>query len=227
MQSLQQNYLAVLRTILSRGDITLIAVSKTFGIDAIRKLYDFGQRDFGENYAQEFIQKTNELKNLDIVWHFIGNIQSNKIKLIASSAHWVHSISTTKQITKLSKQRPINLPKLNILLEVNISNEPSRHGVTTYNDLLELSNLIKTSNNLKLRGLMGIAADTTDNEIIEKQFQTLTNMFKQLKRDKFDIDTISMGMSNDYELAIKNGSNMIRIGSKIFGSRQNITLITS
>ncbi len=221
MQSLQQNYLAVLRTILSHGGVTLIAVSKTFGIDAIRELYDLGQHDFGENYAQEFSQKTNELKDLDIVWHFIGNIQSNKIKLIASNAHWVHSISTTKQIIKLAKHRPINLPKLNILLEVNISNEPSRHGVNSYNELLELANLIQSNNNLKLRGLMGIASDTKDNEIIENQFQKLTNMYQQLNRDGFDVDTLSMGMSNDYELAIKNGSTMIRIGSKIFGSRNH------
>jgi pyridoxal phosphate enzyme (YggS family) len=221
MQSLQQNYLAVLRTILSHGGVTLIAVSKTFGIDAIRELYDLGQHDFGENYAQEFSQKTNELKDLDIVWHFIGNIQSNKIKLIASNAHWVHSISTTKQIIKLAKHRPINLPKLNILLEVNISNEPSRHGVNSYNELLELANLIQSNNNLKLRGLMGIASDTKGNEIIENQFQKLTNMYQQLNRDGFDVDTLSMGMSNDYELAIKNGSTMIRIGSKIFGSRNH------
>ncbi len=221
MQNLQQNYLAVLRTILSHGDITLIAVSKTFGINAIRELYDLGQRDFGENYAQEFSQKSNELEDLDIVWHFIGNIQSNKIKLIATSAHWVHSISTAKQIIKLAKYRPTNLPKLNILLEVNISNEPSRHGIKTYNELIELANLIKTTNNLQFHGLMGIASDTSDTLLIEKQFQKLVNTYKQLTRDGFDVDTISMGMSNDYELAIKNGSTMIRIGSKIFGSRNN------
>ncbi len=222
MQSLQQNYLAVLRTIMSHENVTLIAVSKTFATNAIKELYDLGQRDFGENYAQEFSQKTSELKDLDIVWHFIGNIQSNKIKLIATSANWVHSISTIKQITKLSEQRPTHLPKLNILLEVNISNEPSRHGVNGYNQLLELVALIRTTSNLQLRGLMGIASDTTDNKVIEEQFHRLTNMFKQLNHDGFDVDTLSMGMSNDYELAIKNGATMIRVGSKIFGNRKMV-----
>ncbi len=219
MNNLKQNYLTVLRTILLHGNVTVIAVSKKFSGETIRELYDLGQRDFGESYAQEFNQKSNELKDLDIVWHFIGHVQSNKIKLIATSASWIHSVSNTKQIIKLSKLRPTNLPKLNILLEVNISNEPSRHGVNAYNDILELANVIKISNNLKLRGLMGIASHTIDNKLLENQFQKLTKMFNQLNRDGFNVDTLSMGMSNDYELAIKNGSTMLRIGTKIFGIR--------
>ena len=220
MQNLEQNYLNVLNKIVPYPNVKLIAVSKTFPSDSIRELYHLGHREFGENYAQEFSQKTSELKDLDITWHFIGNIQSNKIKLIASDAHWVHSISKITQIEKLSRQRPKNLPKLNILLEVNIASEDSRHGVRTYEELVKLAGLIKTTDNLQFRGLMGIASATNDEQIIKNQFQTLKKYFDKLQNAGFDIDTLSMGMSNDYELAIKNGSTMIRIGSKIFGNRK-------
>ena len=219
MKNLEQKYLNVLKKIAQNPEVTLIAVSKTFPTGNIRELYNLGQRDFGENYAQEFSQKVEELKNLDIIWHFIGNIQSNKIKLIASSANWVHSISKASQILKLAKERSIDLPKLNVLLEVNIANEESRHGVMRYEELVELANLINSTNNLQFRGLMGMASATTDEAIIINQFNTLKNHFEKLKEAGFEVDTLSMGMSNDYELAIKNGSTMIRIGSQIFGER--------
>lgn len=226
MKNLEQNYLHVLKKIILNDNVTLVGVSKTFPSDTIRELYNLGQKDFGENYAQEFNQKVGELKDLDIIWHFIGNIQSNKIKLIASKSHWVHSISNSRQILKLSNQRPVDLPKLNILLEVNITGKETRHGVKTFEELLELANLIKNSNNLQFRGLMGIASATNDKKIITKQFQTLKNYFNKLQKNGFNIDTLSMGMSNDYELAIKNGSTMIRIGTLIFGNR-NKTLSSS
>jgi pyridoxal phosphate enzyme (YggS family) len=219
MNTLEQNYSDVLHKIGTNSNIKLIAVSKTFSSTVIRELYDLGQLDFGENYAQEFSQKTEQLKDLDITWHFIGNIQSNKSKLIATHAHWVHSISSAKQIIKLSNQRPLDMAKLNVLLEVNLSGEENRHGVHNFENLIELANIICSTNNLVFRGLMGIASATDNKQLIESQFQQLKTLFDRLVSEGFNVDTLSMGMSNDYDLAIKCGSTMVRIGSLIFGSR--------
>ena len=222
MNNLSKNYNNIKVNLKNNSNVTLIAVSKTFYEEQIRELYQMGQRDFGENYVQEFLLKFEKLKDLAITWHFIGNLQSNKIKQIAQHINWVHSISNLKQIRKLNEYRASSSDKLNVLLEVNISGEEGRHGVRTYDEIIELVNELKNSKNLKFRGLMGIASATNNQQIINNQFNTLKILFERLKKEDIEIDTISMGMSNDYQQAINNGSTMIRIGSLIFGSRSSL-----
>lgn len=223
MLILEKNYNNTLQSISNCANgkaIKLIAVSKTVPESVIRQLYEIGQRDFGENYAQEFNQKANNLKDLDIVWHFIGNIQSNKTKLISKYAHWVHGLTTAKQAIRLNNDRPEHMGKLNILIEVNISGESSRHGLNAFEDICELSTIINQQPNLTFRGLMGLASATPDKSIINSQFTKLTQIFNQLCQSGHQLDTLSMGMSGDYKVAIEAGSTMVRIGSLIFGERK-------
>lgn len=200
----------------------LIAVSKTFPIEDILKLHtDTDQIAFGENYAQELHEKALALGNYKLQWHFIGNIQSNKIKYIAESASWVHSLSTAKHTLLLNKNRAGALPKLNVLIEVNVSNDANKHGLSNFVQILELANIIISQKNLVLRGLMGMTGIMADLNTKNQQFSELKQLFDKLKStsDFESIDTLSMGMSDDFELAIKNGATMLRIGSLIFGKR--------
>ncbi|MDR1057249.1 MAG: YggS family pyridoxal phosphate-dependent enzyme [Coxiellaceae bacterium] len=199
--------------------VELIAVSKTFNIDLIKELYTYGQHNFGENYAQELYTKASQLSNLKIVWHFIGAIQSNKIDYIAQKASWVHGLEKAKHTTLLNNNRPLNLPKLNILIEINISGEKNKRGINNIDELLELANIVNTQDNLVLRGLMGIASHSDNMKVIQNQFHQLKTLLEQLKLKGFLVDILSMGMSNDFEPAILCGSNMVRIGRLIFGTR--------
>lgn len=200
--------------------IKLIAVSKTFPLESIIELHkQTGQVSFAENYVKEFVLKAESLKSYNFEWHFIGNLQSNKTKDIAKYASWVHSIENERQVSRLNKDRPAKMPPINVLIEVNISGESSKHGLVMLDDVIKLATLISQQDNLVFRGLMGVASDTQDLSIIASQFKQLKNLFDNLIHQGFSIDTLSMGMSGDYVTAIENGSTMIRIGSAIFGHR--------
>ncbi len=201
-------------------DIQLIAVSKTYSSEHIRAAYALGVTRFGENYPQELSEKAVDLADLAIEWHYIGNIQRNKSQLIATYASWVHSIFNQRQALALNKARARHVAPLNVLIQVNISNEASKSGIGDFEQLFGLASYIKELAHLKLRGLMGMAQNSPDLELVHAQFRCLEHYFQQLNRHGFNLDQLSMGMSNDYELALESGATMLRIGSKIFGVRQ-------
>jgi pyridoxal phosphate enzyme (YggS family) len=190
--------------------VTLIAVSKTKPVADIQQAINFGQRHFGENYLQEALGKIDDLKNQDLIWHFIGPIQSNKTAKIANNFDWVHSVDRLKIAKRLNNQRLKELQKLNILLQINIDNEPTKSGVS----IAELESLIPEFENLQnitLRGFMCIPNKNNPAQSFAKM--------KKIMQQYPNLDTLSMGMSADMELAIENGATFIRIGSDIFGKR--------
>lgn len=200
--------------------VKLIAVSKTYPIENIQEAYNQAQQQvFGENYPQELANKANQLKNLSLEWHFIGNIQSNKTKLIAENAAWVHTLTSINHAKRLNDQRPTNLDPLQVLIEVNISNEQSKHGLNSLEEIILLAHEINWLPNLKLRGLMGMASATDNVELVKSQFNQLKSYQQQLNEQGFNLDQLSMGMSGDYRHALECGATMIRIGSLIFGER--------
>ncbi len=202
----------------SPDEIQLLAVSKTFPASDIQQAWQAGQRRFGENYVDEAIVKIQELSDLQIEWHYIGPIQSNKTKKIATYFDWVHSLSNEKHARRLNSQRENNTP-LNVCIQVNISNEESKSGLTV-SSLADFARLINDLPQLKLRGIMGIPAKETDFDKQRHAFAALTDEFRKLQSDDPDIDTLSMGMSGDMQAAIAEGSTMVRIGTAIFGKRQ-------
>lgn len=199
--------------------VSLLAVSKTKPASLIEQAYLSGQTDFGENYLQEAIEKNNQLAHLtDINWHFIGPIQSNKTKQIASNFSWVHSVDREKIALRLNQhilEDTSLVSPLNICLQVNISNEESKSGVKP-EDVLSLANTINNCDKLTLRGLMAVPAKDAGSQSYEKMQQ----LFEQLKTLYPSVDTLSLGMSNDLSLAIAHGSTMVRIGTAIFGERE-------
>ncbi|NKF50045.1 YggS family pyridoxal phosphate-dependent enzyme [Shewanella sp. WXL01] len=201
-------------------DIALLAVSKTKPVADIIEAYEAGQRKFGENYVQEGEQKIAELSEQysDIEWHFIGPLQSNKSKIVAENFDWMHTVSRAKIATRLSEQRPATKAPLNVCIQVNVSNEQSKSGVAL-TEVTELAEHILQLDNLVLRGLMAIPTATDDAELQRQEFAALHEAFKQLKAKYSQVDTLSMGMSNDLNIAIEQGSTMVRIGSAIFGKR--------
>lgn len=198
--------------------IHLVAVSKTFPSEDIAKLHALGQKAFGENYVQEWQQKVIDLAHLDIEWHFIGPLQSNKTKPISESAAWVHSIERLKIAERLNNQRPENMLPLNVCIQVNVSGEESKSGISP-SELMPLAEAIKTLPNLRLRGLMCVPEATNDTNQLVKQFAHMQTLFSQLQNAGFSVDTLSMGMSHDMVLAIEHGATHVRIGSAIFGQR--------
>jgi PLP dependent protein len=200
--------------------VQLIAVSKTFPVNDIATLYQSGQRDFGENYIQEFSEKTSLLADLDIVWHMIGHIQSNKSRIVAERAQWVHTIDREKIARRLHEQRPEHLTPLNVCIEVNIAAEANKHGISTDSaELLALATTISTLPRLKLRGLMCVAkANSTEIEL-RQQFNQMHTLLQQLREGGFSVDVLSMGMSTDLNTAIACGATHVRVGSAIFGQR--------
>lgn len=200
-------------------EITLLAVSKTKPSTDIVAAYEQGQRNFGESYVQEAIDKVAQLHTFsDIIWHFIGPIQSNKSALVAENFDWVQSVDRIKIAKRLNTQRPINKPPINVLIQVNISNEEAKSGclVSEINELAEFINLCP---HLTLRGLMAIPAKSDSLNTQIQSFEQLQTCFDKLKTQYPYIDTLSMGMSNDVEAAISAGSTMVRIGTDIFGTR--------
>lgn len=198
--------------------VRLLAVSKRHPADAIREAYDCGQRAFGENYAQEMLEKAEELSALEIEWHFIGPLQSNKTKDVAATAHWVHAIDRLKIARRLSEQRPSDLPALNVCLQVNVNDEASKSGVSVA-ELPELAAQVSELSGIKLRGLMAIPEATHDPVQQRANFAILAKAQADLNAAGYDLDTLSMGMSDDMEAAIAEGATMVRIGTAIFGAR--------
>lgn len=204
----------------NNANAKLIAVSKTMTSNIITLAYQAGQTDFAENYPQELVNKAEELKDLPITWHFIGNLQSNKTKVIATYCTWLHTLCKLQHAKRLNEQRPANLPPLNVLLEVQISDESTKHGLQTWDEIYNLALAIEDLPALRLCGLMGMASNTNDQNIIKIQFQQLAAYQERLKALGFKLTELSMGMSNDYQLALECGATMLRIGSKIFGARK-------
>ena len=199
-----------------KGSVQLLAVSKTKPATDIAIAYQAGQRHFGESYLQEALKKQQELAAFDISWHFIGPIQSNKTKAIATHFSWVHSVDRLKIAKRLSEQRPDHLPALNICLQVNISAETTKSGVT----LAELPQLIKQVSglpNIKLRGVMAIPESESDYENQRQPYRLLYQAVKQLGIT--ELDTFSFGMTGDLKAAIAEGSTIVRIGTALFGAR--------
>lgn len=204
------------------GSVFLLPVSKTFGVDALEEAVKCGMRSFGENYVQEGCEKIEYFKknhpDLDMTWHFIGNLQSNKTRLVAEHFDWVQTVDRLKIAERLSAQRPCELPPLNVLIEVHISDETSKGGCQPA-DVPALAQAITTLPNLKLRGIMAIPAPAETSGEKKVPLQEMLSIYKNLKSLNFDVDTLSMGMSNDMKEAVECGSTMVRIGSAIFGPR--------
>ncbi|SDZ95548.1 hypothetical protein SAMN05660964_00613 [Thiothrix caldifontis] len=200
------------------GSVHLLAVSKKHPTASIREAILAGQTQFGENYVQEMVEKAAELANSGIVWHFIGPIQSNKTRLIAATARWVHSVDSVKIAKRLSEQKPADAPDINICLQVNISGEASKSGVTP-EDLPELAAQIATLPGIRLRGLMAIPAPEHDFTKQCAVFAQVRALQENLVSQGFSLDTLSMGMTDDMEAAIAEGATIVRIGTAIFGAR--------
>ena len=203
--------------------IKLLAVSKTKPAEAIQAAYQAGQRLFGESYVQEAVTKVQYLKNIpdyaDIEWHFIGPLQSNKTRLVAENFDWIHSIEREKIAQRLNEQRPAHLPALNICIQVNISGVQTKSGITA-DEVFGLAGIISNFPRLKLRGLMTIAENTDDLNIVRDNFLQMQELYNRLKNQYPSVDTLSMGMTDDMAVAIECGSTMVRIGTAIFGSRE-------
>ncbi|MBQ86241.1 MAG: YggS family pyridoxal phosphate-dependent enzyme [Gammaproteobacteria bacterium] len=202
-----------------RGSVTLIAVSKRQPVSKIREAASAGMRDFGENYLQEAVEKQQQLEGLyDLIWHFIGPIQSNKTRGISENFDWVHSVDRSKIVRRLSEQRPLHLKPLNVCIQINLSEEETKSGATS-TQAAELCALTDSLENIRLRGLMAIPAPTDNREAQRDNFIALSRLFDTLKSKHPSMDTLSMGMSNDYGPAILQGSTMIRLGTALFGPR--------
>ena len=218
LQAIQVN-IREARILTNRDDqVQLLAVSKAQPSEKLREAYLAGQRLFGENYVQEAINKQNELKDCAIEWHFIGPIQSNKTQLIAQHFDWVHSVDRLKIATRLNEARPASMPPLNVCIQINSSDEGSKSGVDIASQTM-LAKEITQMSNLKLRGLMAIPAATKDFAKQREQFKIVADAFKVLQQQGFELDTLSIGMSDDYVAAIHEGATIVRIGSALFGAR--------
>ncbi len=219
----QSGYSSILSELRTSGT-TLVAVSKTKPVEDLQELYGLGQRDFGENYVQELVGKQPVLPG-DIRWHFIGHLQSNKVKYIAPFVHLIHGVDSLKLLEAIDKEGRKLGKTINCLLQVYIASEETKYGF----DLQEVRQvaahyfLEKKFGNVKICGLMGMASFTEDQTIVETEFKILKSMFDEIRHTYPDLaaefNVLSMGMSGDYKLAIQCGSNMVRIGSLIFGSR--------
>ncbi|TNC75327.1 YggS family pyridoxal phosphate-dependent enzyme [Janthinobacterium lividum] len=230
MSTIEQNLQAVRESIAQAAadaqrapaDVTLLAVSKTFGADAVLDAMRAGQAAFGENYLQEALDKIAFVKAAAPqhapAWHFIGPIQSNKTRPIAEHFGWVHTVEREKIAARLSEQRPVGLPDLNICLQVNISGEASKSGVTPA-ELPALAHAVAQLPRLRLRGLMAIPEPETELTLQRAAFAQLRALYEQLKAEGLALDTLSMGMSADLRAAVLEGATIVRVGSAIFGSR--------
>jgi pyridoxal phosphate enzyme (YggS family) len=201
-----------------RGSVTLLAVSKKQSQEKIQTAYEAGQYAFGENYLQEALIKMTALSHLNIEWHFIGPIQSNKTRKIAEHFHWVQSIDSLKIATRLNDQRPAHLPPLNICLEINLHQETTKSGLAP-DEVLPLAQACRALSHLRLRGLMTIPAPTSSLTVARENFHRMHSLWQQLNDAGCDLDTLSMGMSNDFEAAIAEGSTLVRLGTAVFGER--------
>ncbi|PZX29185.1 Conserved hypothetical protein, UPF0001 family; putative racemase [Cupriavidus phytorum] len=202
------------------ADVALLAVSKTVSPDRIRAAYAAGQRQFGENYVQEGIDKIAALADLRdrLQWHFIGPLQSNKTRPVAEHFDWVHTIDRLRIAERLSAQRPAGMPALQVCIQVNISGEASKSGVAPA-EVPALAHAVAALPNLRLRGLMAIPEPEHDPAAQRRPFAAMRAMLQSLRADGLALDTLSMGMSGDMEAAIAEGATLVRIGTAIFGAR--------
>jgi len=200
------------------AEVRLLAVSKTFDAAALRDLATCGQREFGENYVQEALEKQSALRGLPLVWHFIGPIQSNKTRAIAENFSWVHSVDRLKIAERLSAQRPAGLRPLQVCIEVNVSGEASKGGVAPA-ELPALAEALSKLSGMQLRGLMAIPAPATDVATQRAAFRQVREAYDALIARGHALDTLSMGMSADLEAAILEGATLVRIGTALFGER--------
>ncbi|VVC74757.1 hypothetical protein AQUSIP_00290 [Aquicella siphonis] len=200
------------------GSVKLLAASKKQSVDSIKAAFDAGQCCFGESYLQEAAGKFSALHNLPIEWHFIGPVQSNKTRKIAEFFSWVHSVDSMRIVKRLNDQRPDHLPPLNICIEVNVSGEASKSGVLM-DQVLGLALYCQNLPRIRLRGLMAIPAIHHRFDHQRQEFHKLQSLFLYLREHHFSVDTLSMGMSDDFEAAIAEGSTIVRIGTALFGRR--------
>ncbi len=200
------------------GEVLLLAASKTFPAERIREAVAAGQRAFGENYVQEGLAKIGALDDLALEWHFIGPLQSNKTRPVAEHFDWVHGIERLKIAERLSAARGAGRPPLQVCIQVNVSGEASKSGVSPA-DTATLAHAVAGLPNLRLRGLMAIPEPTDDLALARRRFAMLRELRDGLNRDGLSLDTLSMGMSDDLEAAILEGATIVRIGTAIFGER--------
>ena len=201
-----------------KNSISLLAVSKKKPPEQIIKAASAGISDFGENYVQEALEKINRLRELNLRWHFIGSIQSNKTREISQNFDWVQSLDRKKIALKLNEHRSNKLSALNVCVQVNLSDEETKSGVPL-EQVKDLCELVENLPNLKLRGLMAIPAPQSDFQVQKTKFRELSRKFNDLKTNYPHMDVLSMGMSNDFEAAIAEGSTMVRLGTALFGAR--------
>lgn len=205
-------------------DIILVAVSKTFPDSDVLEAFHAGQINFGENKVQEMVKKHDVLSQHDIKWHLIGHLQTNKVKYIAEFVHLIHSVDSLKLALEIDKQAEKARRRIDILVQVNTSDEIQKSGVEI-DETKKLCTEIKQLENINLCGLMTIGKFTNETEIIRDNFRTLKNLFDEIKPDFSNFNYLSMGMTSDFEIAIEEGANMLRIGSAVFGYRNynNVT----
>ncbi|MDB6157002.1 MAG: YggS-like protein [Gammaproteobacteria bacterium] len=204
----------------SVDSVTLLAVSKAQPANKVRAVAQLGVRDFGESYLQEALDKMEALRDLSLTWHFIGRLQANKTRPVAASFDWVHGVDRLKIAERLSEQRPFHAPPLNVCLQVNIAGEASKGGVTTA-ELPALATAVAALPRLKLRGLMCIPPDQDDPT--RHWFASTRRLLEALNAAGAKLDTLSMGMSGDFESAILEGATLVRVGTALFGSRPAAT----
>jgi len=229
METLDQTLHGVLQTIENAAKLAgrpagarLLAVSKTRPPEAVRALAAAGQRAFGENYVQEAVAKQRALADLDLEWHLIGHLQSNKAREAAEHFDWVQSVDRPRLVAALDKARPPGRPPLNVLIEVNVDGEASKAGCAP-EEVAALADAIAAARNLRLRGLMAIPAPHPDPEHRRAAFRRLRALHETLAATHPGVDTLSMGMSDDYALAIAEGATLVRIGTALFGPRPRAT----
>jgi pyridoxal phosphate enzyme (YggS family) len=210
---------------LSKDDVRLVAVSKTKPTEAIRELYDLGQRDFGENYVQEMVEKSTLLP-ADIQWHYIGHLQSNKVKLIVPFVHLIHGVDSFRLLKEINRHAAKAGRTTDVLLQVHIAKEETKFGMDE-NELEEILNAnnpeLAALENIRIKGFMGMASFTADQGEVRKEFRYLRSIldkYSLMNIQNFQPEILSMGMSADYKIAIEEGSNMVRIGSLLFGERR-------
>lgn len=203
---------------LNAKNVTLVAVSKTKPVEEILELYELGQRDFGENYVQELVEKQEQLPK-DIRWHFIGHLQSNKVKYITPFVSLIQSVDSLKLLKEINKHAAKNQRTIDCLLQVHIAKEETKFGLDEDEVKELLEGGLSDFTNVMVKGLMGMASFVNDEMIVRKEFQSLKSLFDHFTIHHSPFTTLSMGMSADYKIAIKEGSNMVRIGSLLFGKR--------
>ncbi len=216
----QQIQFACKRTNRPLTSVVLLAVSKKHSALSIKMAYQAGQYHFGENYLNEALEKQQLLADYDIIWHYIGSIQSNKTRKIAENFAWVHSVGCLKIATRLSNQRPMELPPINICLQINIDREDSKSGfLPDNNELATIAKTITQLPNITLRGLMCIPSPKQNQADAIATFSRMSELLQRLNDDGLNLDTLSMGMSDDLESAIACGATIVRVGTAIFGQR--------